>query len=64
MSKAETKVWKEKQCNASKVSEEYKANKKKCMKKKDTEKCSLVGKCYLNSHDNIQICKHCYRFVH
>ena len=63
-SPAEASAWKKKQCKASKGSEKYKANEKRCMKKKDTGRCTMVGKCFFNSHENRNICKHCYRFLH
>ena len=63
-STAEAEAWNEEQCEASKGSEKYKANEKRCMKKKDTGTCTMIGKCYFNSHENRQICKHCLRFVH
>ena len=62
-SEAEAFAWKEEQCKASKQSEKYKENQKRCMKKKDTERCTTVGKCFWNSHENKNICKYCYRFV-
>ena len=62
-SEAEAKAWKEKQCKDAEQSEKYKANKKRCMKEKDTERCTMVGKCFLNSHENKNVCRYCYRFV-
>ena len=63
-SPAEALAWKEEQCEASKGSEEYKGNKERCMQKKDTERCTMIGSCFLNSHENRHVCKFCYRFVH
>ena len=62
-SEAEALAWKEEQCKASKKSGNYKENQKRCMKKKDTERCTMVGKCFVNSHENRPICKYCYKFV-
>ena len=62
-SEAEALVWKEEKCKASKGLDKYKANHKRCMKNKDTERCTMVGKCFLNSLENRTICGYCYRFV-
>jgi hypothetical protein len=60
-SEAEALLWKEEQCEAS---EEYKANQKRCMKKKDKGRCTMNGACFFNRHENRNICKYCYRFLH
>ena len=64
-STAEAEAWNKEQCEASKRSEKYKANQKICMKKKDTGRCTTGrGDCFLNRHENRNVCRICYRFVH
>ena len=56
----EAKVWKNASCEASKYSETYKENEKKCKKDKDKPHCTMVGKCMTNTHENKNMCKFCY----
>ena len=64
-STAEAEAWNEGQCEASKGSEKYKANQKRCMKKNDTGMCTTGrGDCFFNRHENRNVCRICYRFAH
>ena len=55
--------WKEKQCRASKNSEKYKENERRCKMKSDKPRCTILGVSYHNQHENINILKYCYRLV-
>ena len=55
--------WKEKQCKASKKSEEYKENEQRCKRKNDKPKCTMLGVSYHNKHEKRNILKYCYRLI-
>ena len=55
--------WKEKQCRASKNSDEYKENERRCKKKSDKPRCTMLGVSYHNQHEKRNILKYCYRLI-
>ena len=55
--------WKEKQCRASKNSDEYKENERRCKLKSDKPRCTMLGVSYHNQHEKRNILKYCYRLI-
>ena len=55
--------WKKKQCEASKKSEEYKENERRCKKNDDKPKCMMLGVSYHNKHEKRNVLRYCYMLV-
>ena len=55
--------WREKRCKASKKSEEYKENERRCKKKDDKPKCTMLGVSYYNKHEKRNVLRYCYRLI-
>ena len=62
-SRDEALPWKKKQCEASKKSEEYKENERRCKKNDDKPKCTMLGASYHNQHEKRNVLKYCYRLI-
>ena len=55
--------WKEKHCKDSIRSEKYKENERKCRKKNDKPKCTMLGAHFHNKHEKRNVLKYCYRLI-
>ena len=53
--------WKEKQCRASKNSDEYKENERRCKLQSDKPRCTMLGVSYRNHVEKRNILKYCYK---